>query len=305
MGKRNAPILSGQLVHLILRGHRPQTLVQSDDDWRALGICASRMLFWCGGVIFGCRCDKTRIHFALQVARAPIGAMAQHVSAAYAAHLWNRRRWDDGVFNHYVAIPLPDEVFLDDLVMWLHRSAARSTEEPIPGPVFTAEAAYLAPPALPWVNTHRVLHALSAHAPREAYRRYKDQPIAPEVLALLTRPPSARTHRTTPPTLNPDDRPAVDRPRPSIDTIARVVANHCHVSLEDLRSTSRKRSASQAKVIATVLYARNGGKAAAAARFFHRSRSTLTEQAERYRQTQPQIFADAEAALEAHLDAEQ
>jgi len=76
MGKRNAPLPSGQLVHLVLRGHRPQTLVQTDDDWRALGVCASRMLFWCGGTIYGCRCDRTRIHFALQIAHASIGAMA-------------------------------------------------------------------------------------------------------------------------------------------------------------------------------------------------------------------------------------
>jgi len=303
MGKRNAPLPSGQLVHLVLRGHRPQTLVQTDDDWRALGVCASRMLFWCGGTIYGCRCDRTRIHFALQIAHASIGAMAQHVSAAYAAHLWNRRRWGDVVFNHYLVIPLPDEIFLDDLVIWLHRRSSSSTEGTASGPVYTADAAYLAPPALPWVNTQRVLQALSARSSQEAYRRRKNQAIPLAVIDLLTRRTAARGLRGLSLKSTPADSPAANRRSPSIDTIARVVADHCHVSLEELRSASRKRSASKAKVIATVLYTRNGGKAAAAARYFNRSRSTLTEQAERYRQTQSGIFADAEAALEAYLDA--
>jgi hypothetical protein len=64
---------------------------------------------------------------------------------------------------------------------------------------------------------------------------------------------------------------------------------------------TRKRAVSKSRVIATVLATRNGSTAAAAARLFNRSRSTLIEQVEHYRATQPEIFAEAESALEAFI----
>ena len=68
---------------------------------------------------------------------------------------------------------------------------------------------------------------------------------------------------------------------------------------------TRKRSVSKARVIATVLATRNGATAASAARLFNRSRSTLIEQVEHYRATQPEVFAEAESILEAFLAKEQ
>lgn len=67
---------------------------------------------------------------------------------------------------------------------------------------------------------------------------------------------------------------------------------------------TRKRTVSKARVIATVLAARNGATAASAARLFNRSRSTLIEQVEYYRATQPGIFAEAETRLSAFLTEE-
>ena len=87
-----------------------------------------------------------------------------------------------------------------------------------------------------------------------------------------------------------------------IETIARVVAEHCGVSFDEMRSASRKRAVSKAKVIATVLCTRRGATAAAAARLFRRSRSTLIERAEHYRKIQPRMFAEAERALSSYLD---
>jgi hypothetical protein len=50
-----------------------------------------------------------------------------------------------------------------------------------------------------------------------------------------------------------------------------------------------------------VLATRNGATAAAAARLFNRSRSTLIEQVEHYRKIQPEWFDQAETLLEASL----
>src|SRR5258707_13714692 len=175
MGANLAPQPAEVLVQLVLRARHGYALIQADEDWRALGLIAARMLFWCGGAIYGCRCDGSEIRFALQVAHAPLGAMAHHLSGAYALHLHRLRGLGGSIFKHYSAIPLHDEYFLDELVLWLHRSQPRSR-------ICTAEAAYLSPNSLPWVTTDRVMSALSVGAPGPAtYLRRKREGISPEV----------------------------------------------------------------------------------------------------------------------------
>ena len=88
---------------------------------------------------------------------------------------------------------------------------------------------------------------------------------------------------------------------PSIEMIARFVADYCQVSYEEMRSASRKRVVSRATMVAAVLAARHGASVAAVARLFGRSRSTLSERADHYRETQPQLFVHAERALARHV----
>jgi hypothetical protein len=315
MGDTPAPRFAETLVQLVLRARRTDALLQTDDDWRALGLIAARMLFWCGGAIYACRCEGNEMRFALQVAHAPLGTMAHHISGAYAIHLRRTRGLSGGIFKHYAAIPL-DEVFLDDFVLWLHRSAAPAATAPIspasaPVPrarIWTADDAYLVPNSMPWINTDRVLRALSVGAPGPAtYRRRKSEGISPEDVERFTRRPqrAPKADRTS----SEDSRMsaashATLAHRPSIETIARLVADYCEVSYDEMLTDTRRRAVSKARVIATVLAARNGATAAAAARLFGRSRSTLIEQVEHYRATQPEMFAEAESILEALLAGE-
>jgi Bacterial dnaA protein helix-turn-helix len=301
MGATPAQQISKTLVQLILRARHADALVQTDDDWRALGRIAARMLFWCGGAIYACRCEGNEIRFALQVAHAPLGAMAHHISGAYAIHLRQTHRQGGGIFKHYTTIPLHDEIYLEDLVLWLHRPVTHTQ-------IWTADDAYLTPNSLPWINTDRVLKSLSVGAPVPAtYRRRKSEGISQEAIERFTRRPQ-RARRVD----QPDD-PTADiltadygtlTTRPSVGTIARLVADYCQVSYADMSTDTRKRAVSKARAIATVLATRNGSTAASAARLFNRSRSTLIEQAEHYRATQPEVFAEAESMLQALLDEE-
>jgi hypothetical protein len=295
MGGTPAPQFAETLVQIVLRAHHTDALMQNDDDWRALGRIAARMLFWRGGAIYACRCEGNEMRFALQVAHAPLGAMAHHISGAYATHLRQSRGLGGSVFKHYIAIPLHDEIFLDDLVLWLHRPAGGTR-------IWTADDAYLTPNSLPWINTERVLNALSVGAPGPAtYRRRKSETISPQVIELFTRRPrrADQSDETTAGIHAPDH--ATLTTRPSVETIARLVADYCQVSYDGMLTDTRKRAMSRARVIATVLATRNGATAAAAARLFNRSRSTLIEQVEHYRATQTEIFAEAESLLEAFL----
>jgi hypothetical protein len=310
MGANPAPAPVETLVQLVLRAHRRGALIQTEEDWHALGLIAARMLFWCGGAIYGCRCEGNEMRFALQVVHASLGTIAHQIAGAYATHLRKTRRLDGGIFRHYIAIPLRDDIFLDDLVFWLHRSeeAASAPSIAMPGAtiqVWTTESAYLVPNSLSWINTERVLSLLSVGAPGPAtYRRRKSEDISPRVVEMFTRRPQ-RARRPGP----LDDSAAASRAadrmarvvRPPIEAIARLVADYCKVSYDDMLTDSRKRAVSKARVIATVLATRNGATAAAAARLFHRSRSTLIEQAEHYRAAQPEIFTEAESLLEATL----
>jgi hypothetical protein len=288
-----------ELFHLKLCGRRPFALVQDEEDWQALTGVARRMLFWCGGAIHGCRCQGREIRFAVQVGRAPIGAMARHVSGAYAVHLRRRRGWTGGVFNRYVAVPIDAELFIDDLVIWLHRPSECDSSQPVPvNSCWTADSAYITPNSLSWVTTEPVLAALSpSGAGRSAYRRRKIQPMDSGIVEILQRPRSVRMRN--------HERNASEAPYGlDVESIAKFIAVYSHISYEDMRSASRKRVLSKAKTLATVLSTRNGASVAAVARLFGRSRSTLIERAERYWETQPHIFANAERALRAYFDVE-
>jgi hypothetical protein len=156
MGNTRASQFAETLVQLVLRTHHTAEVMQSDQDWQALGLIAARMLFWCGGAVYACRCEGNEMRFALKVAHAPLGAMAHHISGAYAIHLRRSRGLRGSIFKHYTAIPLRDEFYLDDLVLWLHRSEPHKR-------IWTADDAYLSPNSLksqPF-NAHRAGRILS------------------------------------------------------------------------------------------------------------------------------------------------
>jgi len=299
--------ISPEIIHLYLRGRRPHALVQDEADWYALSVIAKRTLFWCGGSIHGCRCEGNEMRFAIQMEHASVGAIAHHISGAYAIHLRRRRGWTGSVFDHYIAIPIDADLFLLDLVICLHRPHDSGKADGARADFCrTGDSAYLNPKSLTWITTERVLAALSpGGAGRSVYIRRKTQPIAPEIMAILTGRAPRGSRQASDDVLARRATLRWEAPeRWNIEEIARFVAEYSHVSYEDMRSVSRKRALSKAKVIAAVLCARNGASVAAVARLFGRSRSTLIERADRYRETQPQLFAHAERALEAHLERE-
>jgi RNA polymerase sigma factor (sigma-70 family) len=214
-----------------------------------------------------------------------------------AVSLRTREIWTGSIFYHHIAIPVDGDLFLDDLVIWLHRPPESAF-------CWTADSAYLVAKSLTWITTERVLAAMSpGGAGRSAYCRRKMQPLAPEIIAIVTGRTARRPERIV------DDANAsntsIHRKAPeraAIEEIAQFIADSSHISYEDMRSDSRRRAVSRAKVVTTVLSTRNGASVAAVARLFGCSRSTLIEMAERYRESRPQLFADSERALEAYLE---
>jgi hypothetical protein len=288
MGSTAAPQFAESLIQLVIRSKRPDSLVQSDADWNALGRIAARMLFWCGGAIYACRCEGNEMRLAIRVAHAPVGSMAHHLSGAYAIHLRQSRGLAGGIFKHYTVLPLESANDLDELVLWLHRPGTT------PVRAWTTDPAYEEAEPMPWITTHLFEGQSAGETGPATYRRRKSEALSREVIERFNRRPqrldsSRSTHH------------ACRAQRTSIDFIAHLAAEYCKVSYEDMLTDTRKRAESKARVITAVLATRNGATAAAAARLFNRSRSTLIEQVEHYRATQPEVFGEAEALLEASL----
>ena len=211
---------SSDVIHLMLRGRGPQALVRDAADWAVLSEVAGHMLFWCGGFIHGCRCEGPQIHFALGLARAPIGSVVRHLCGAYAAHLRKRYGWSGGVFKHYIANVLEAELFLDDLVIWLHRPASGAT--------WTADDAYRTPNSMTWITTHRVREMLGGSG-LLAYRRRQAEPMAEHLLAALVRAHPVKEHSADAVSANPSWRST--HTSRNVRTIALIVARQNRRSL--------------------------------------------------------------------------
>jgi transposase-like protein len=229
------------------------------------------------------------MRFAVRVSHATIGSVTRHLSGGYAIHVRRRRGTIGGVFKHYIAFPVDGESFLDDFVMWLHRpGSGAGTADASSALCWTGDFAYLSSTPASWITTDQVLSALGpAESAKTAYQRRKTQAIDPEIVAAFTRPSLKHGDYSDSPT----------KGRPTIEQIVQVVARYSGISEADMRSDSRKRAVTKAKIIAAVLSTRNGASVAAVARYFGRSRSTLVEQAEHYREKQPHLFDEAERAL--------
>jgi hypothetical protein len=278
------------LVQLVLRSASVNALLQSDDDWRELGNIASRTLFWRGGAIYACRGERNEIRLAIELGHATLGSMAHHISGSYAIHLRQKHGIRGAIFEHYRTLPC-DSAYLQELVFWLHQRPRDDLHR-----IWTTEDAYLAPGSAPWVNTERVLTLVRARSPFSAADKHlESEPLSPEALEMFARG-IPREHRLD--NAPSDPHHATLPHRPSITSIAQMAATFCRVPYEDMLTATRRRTVSKARVITTVLATRNGATVAAAARLFNRTRSTLIEQVEYYRANQPEIFAEAEAALE-------
>ncbi|MGH8208758.1 MAG: helix-turn-helix domain-containing protein [Steroidobacteraceae bacterium] len=299
MGHKKMSGTPGALFHLILPGRRKDAVVQNVDEWRMLDGVVARALWWCGGVVHGFRCEGSDLHFALEIARTPVWAMAHRISAGYGQQLSRLRGWRGGVFGRYVAIPLDATLHLVYLVIWLHRSEPAASPAGATGrQVWTGEPAYVSVGAIPWVTTERVLSQFGRGAAAvQAYGERKARGVGPGIVAMLNRrcveSLDDEPHGLITPVAETADDLMVER-------IARAVARHQNIPYAGLYSKSRRREFAKAKAIAAVLAVRRGVSLAAVAEFFGKDPSTLTEEAARYRERQPCLFEGAEAAL-AHL----
>jgi len=186
--------------------------------------------------------------------------------------------------------PIDAETVPDDLVLWLHRPPDAKMEGARPEACWTGELRHISSQISDWITTQRVLAALSpGGAGRSAYIRRKTQPSLRKSCILTGRTPR-RARRALDDVLGQANHHAPGGSRTDRTSKRSLSSSPIHAPLIR-RHAFRLPSARSArrKVVAAVLCTERRIRSSRG-RLFGRSRYTLIEQAERYRDFRPQLF---------------
>ena len=272
-GRAGAGDKLADIFHVMLRGCRAEALVRDEEDRRKMIGSIESMLFWCGGRVFGCRCEADRLDLLLEPAHVPPGGMMRYVTVSYALYL-NRARGQSGQVFRPLQVYLLQRAFRTEFVLWLHR--------PLAGAGWSADAAYVEPQRMPWVDTETVLEELGrGPGARRQYRALRARGIEEELAVAFesSRNTLSHVHTAVRPALTMRKR----RQRALLRSVVRHVAQHEAVGPEELASRSRARRLCRARCLVTLVAVRFGVALTTIADLLDRDGSTLEESVLRQR----------------------
>lgn len=280
------------LFHVVLRGCRSEALVRDTADWKKLTGSIETMLFWCGGRIFGCRCEGDCFELALQPAKVPLSAMFRYVTVPYALY-FNRTRAGNGQVFRPLRVYRVLPAFRTEFVLWMHR--------PPTGMGWTADAAYREPHGLSWVDASAVLDELGrGPGARRQYRALRARGVDEDLALVFASPREIMPH------VRAAVRPAVmvckRRQRALLRSVVGFVARHEAVRPRDLACRSRARGICRARCLVTLVGVRCGVALSTIADLLGRDGSTLQESVLRLRERDPQGLLSAAEAICAAMD---
>lgn len=277
-GRVEAASRPAALFHVVLRGYRTETLVRDEEDRRKMTESIESMLFWCGGRVFGCRCEADRVELLLEPALVPLGGMFRYVTVPYALH-FNRVRGQSGQVFRSLRVYRLQRAFLTEFILWLHR--------PLAGAGWTADAAYLEPRRIPWVDVTPVLEELGrGPGARQQYRALRARGVDEELAAVFdsSRDTFSHAHSAV--------RPALmmrrSRQRTLVRSVVDYVARHEDIKAADLKGRTRVRRVCRARCLVTLVAVRCGVTLRTIASLLDRDGSTLEESVLRLRAHDPQ-----------------
>lgn len=284
---------STALLHVVLRGCRPEPLVRDEVDWRKMVESIDSMLFWCGGRVFGCRCEADRIDLAIEAAQVPLGRMFRYVTVPYALH-FNRTRGSTGrVFKRLRTFRVRD-AFRTEFVLWLHR--------PLRGTGWTADPAYQGTAVLPWVDTRAVLEQLGRGpgALRE-YRLLRARGVEDELMRAFASQSGANSEIRA----QFSEARALRKRQQQVllRSVVRFVARHAGFAPERMPERSRSRRICRARALVTLVAVRCGVSLTAIGELLARDESTLQGTVLTLRARDPRGLLSAAEAILAQIRA--
>ena len=284
-----------ELFHVMLRGCRAESLVQDEEERRKMIGSIESMLFWCGGRVYGCRCEADRLDLLLEPVHVPPGGMMRYVTVSYALYL-NRARGRRGQVFRPLQVFLLQRAFRTEFVLWLHR--------PLAGAGWSADAAYLEPQRMPWVDSESVLEELGrGPGARRQYRALRARGIEEELAAAFESARDTLSHVHT--AVRPARTMRKRRQHALLRSVIRHVAQHESVALEELASRSRARRLCRARCLVALAAVRCGVALTTIADVLGRDGSTLEEAVLRQRAHDPSGLLSAVEAIVAAMAAEE
>lgn len=295
LGRVEAGDKPAELFHVMLRGCRAGALVQDEEDRRKMIASIESMLFWCGGRVYGCRCEADRLDLLLEPVHVSPGGMMRYVTVSYALYL-NRARGHRGRVFRPLQVFLLQRAFRTEFVLWLHR--------PLVGAGWSADAAYLEPQRMRWVDSGSVLEDLGrGPGARRQYRTLRARGIEVELAAAFGSSRDSLSHVHT--AVRPAQTMGKRRQRALLRSVIRHVTQHESVGLEELASRSRARRLCRARCLVALAAVRCGVALTTIADALGRDGSTLEEAVLRQRAHDPRGLLSAVEAIVAAMAAEE
>jgi putative transposase len=280
----------GGCYHVILRGNHREALFASDRDRiklneivaEALGRHQARLHAFCW--------MTNHLHALIQIAEVPLGRLMHSIARPYSRYRHRQLRTTGHLFErrHKAWLVDVDAYFLT-LLRYIHRNPVKAKMVDQPEDYrWSSHHAYLGSEVLPWLTTDfgLSLFGVTEAAARDSYRRFMAQPSYASEDAVLN-----DVHECDARVLGTDRfldalRTAAFVPRSvlSLEELARQVCEQFDISLDAVRSTSRQRSLSAARVtIAMRALDERVACQAEVAAFLRREPGSLSELLRRHR----------------------
>jgi putative transposase len=289
--------IDGGFYHVILRGNHREAIFfcPTDRDRFSAGVAEVIERF---GMRVHAYCWMTNhVHLLMQVGDVPVGRAIQRIASPYARAVQKRRKTTGHLFERrHRAILIDADSYLLELTRYIHLNPVRAGIVADPADYrWSGHRAYLGLASSPWLTTGFGLSLFDRelHAARLAYAGFVFAGIGQD------RDPSLSRGRTDERRVLGEDRflasLRISRRLRDHHTIEQLIAAVCAAHGLDpeelVRSGRHRKPALIRALIVHHAVERRIATLSALARYFGRGASTLCETLERYRRSQPDLFA--------------
>ena len=280
----------GGCYHVILRGNHREAIFGSDRDRIELNRIVAEGLIRYQARLHAFCWMTNHLHALMQIGNEPLGKLMHHIARRYSRYRHRHLRTSGHLFERRYRAWLVDmDAYFLTLLRYIHRNPVKANMVSDPGEYrWSSHHAYLGTEEMPWVTTEfgLSLFAGTIGTARESYRHFMTQPsyASEDVVLEDTHECDARIIGTDRFVETLRTATYVPRSHHTLDEIACQICQQLQVSLEAVRSASRKRCFTAARV-AIAVRALDGRVASLSevAAFLGREPGSLSELLRRHR----------------------
>ena len=278
----------GAIYHVTARGNHRQDIFFRRTDRRALDEIMARALDRTGARVHAYCWMTNHLHLLVQVGVQPLGALMQRVGSRFARFIQKNLATTGHLFeNRYHALLVDVDSYFLELVRYIHLNPVRARIVVSPDQyLWSSHRAYLGKVTQSWVHTDFALGLFSSNElrARELYKQFIDKQVG------IATSIEVKGHPKEPRVLG-DDRflaqlaiPTMYRyPKTTLERLAATLCDEHGITLDQLRSPSRRRSLSKARAhLADRASQEHVASLSEVARFLNRSASALSRATHRY-----------------------